>query len=126
MPRLRWPAFVVALGVLGSLTCAGPARAHAILVDSTPAAGATLPAGHADIRLRFNSRIDATRSRVSLSAGVTDKILTHGKSDQPNVMLCPADLLPGAYVLHWQVLGVDGHITRGTVAFTVTAAEGGG
>jgi methionine-rich copper-binding protein CopC len=27
---------------------------------------------------------------------------------------------PGAYVLRWQVLAVDGHITRGDVPFTVS------
>ncbi|MFI4981818.1 MAG: copper resistance protein CopC, partial [Nevskiales bacterium] len=32
-----------------------------------------------------------------------------------------ADLAtPGAYVVRWQVLSVDGHITRGDVPFTVT------
>jgi hypothetical protein len=30
------------------------------------------------------------------------------------------DLTPGRYVVHWQVLAVDGHITRGEVPFTVT------
>jgi hypothetical protein len=30
-------------------------------------------------------------------------------------------LIPGAYVVRWQVLAVDGHITRGDVPFTVTA-----
>ncbi len=27
---------------------------------------------------------------------------------------------PGAYVVRWQVLAIDGHITRGDVPFTVT------
>jgi methionine-rich copper-binding protein CopC len=32
-------------------------------------------------------------------------------------------LAPGAYTLHWQVLAVDGHITRGNVPFTVDATR---
>ena len=28
---------------------------------------------------------------------------------------------PGDYIVRWQVLAVDGHITRGDVPFTVTA-----
>jgi hypothetical protein len=28
-------------------------------------------------------------------------------------------LTPGVYVLRWQVLAIDGHITRGDVPFTV-------
>ena len=30
-----------------------------------------------------------------------------------------ATLQPGAYTLRWQVLAIDGHITRGDVPFTV-------
>jgi hypothetical protein len=30
-------------------------------------------------------------------------------------------LAPGDYVLHWQVLAVDGHITRGDIPFRVAA-----
>jgi copper resistance protein C len=36
-----------------------------------------------------------------------------------------ADLQPGAYSLRWQVLAVDGHITRGDVPFTVGPANAG-
>ena len=32
---------------------------------------------------------------------------------------------PGDYVLHWQVLATDGHITRGDVPFTVKGAVRG-
>jgi hypothetical protein len=31
------------------------------------------------------------------------------------------DLTPGAYTLIWQVLSIDGHITRGTLPFSVVA-----
>jgi hypothetical protein len=37
------------------------------------------------------------------------------------VIECDATLTtPGAYVVRWQVLAIDGHITRGDVPFTVT------
>ena len=35
-------------------------------------------------------------------------------------MAAETDLQPGDYVARWQVLAVDGHITRGDVPFTVT------
>jgi methionine-rich copper-binding protein CopC len=42
-------------------------------------------------------------------------------SSGPDDMLASrVDLTPGAYVLRWQVLAIDGHITRGDVPFTVT------
>ena len=39
----------------------------------------------------------------------------------PDILAAHLDLTPGAYVVRWQVLAVDGHITRGDVPFTVTA-----
>lgn len=101
-----------------------PAWAHAILLESAPAANATLRPGHAELRLRFNSRIDAARSRLSLGPpGQPGAPVALAASDRPDVLAGPAELAPGRYVLHWQVLAVDGHITRGSVAFTV--ADGG-
>ncbi len=35
-------------------------------------------------------------------------------------MTSATDLRPGDYTVRWQVLAVDGHITRGDVPFTVT------
>jgi methionine-rich copper-binding protein CopC len=36
------------------------------------------------------------------------------------VLTATVTLTPGTYVLRWQVLAIDGHITRGDVPFTVT------
>ncbi len=96
-----------------------PAMAHAILLDSQPGQGATVAPGPATLRLRFNSRIDAARSRVALVApGGMERVLpiTHGEG--PDVLSTPIDLAPGAQTLRWQVLAVDGHITRGEIRFT--------
>ena len=46
--------------------CWVPAHAHAILVDSVPEIGAAVTGGHVALRLRFNSRIDRARSRLTL------------------------------------------------------------
>ncbi len=42
------------------------AQAHAILVESDPPAGASVKAGALDLRFRYNSRIDRSRSRLTL------------------------------------------------------------
>ena len=40
----------------------------------------------------------------------------------PQVLAAQArGLAPGAYRLRWQVLAVDGHVTRGDIPFTVVA-----
>ena len=97
------------------------ARAHAILVDSQPEIDATVPASPLDLTLRFNSRIDQARSRLTLTAPdggkSTPAIATDSADDKLRAQL-PA-LPPGHYSLRWQVLAVDGHITRGDVPFTV-------
>jgi methionine-rich copper-binding protein CopC len=99
----------------------GTAVAHAVLVDSAPAANATVPAGHAAMTLRFNSRIDHARSRLTLvapdHAETRLPITPDGAAD---VMATTADLRPGEYTMRWQVLALDGHITRGEVPFTAT------
>ena len=38
----------------------------------------------------------------------------------PDLLTASVTLTPGAYVMRWQVLAIDGHITRGDVVFTVT------
>jgi len=100
------------------------ADAHAILLDSTPAPNGSLAAGHIMVRLRFNSRIDAARSRVTLTLpDQTKTLLPTDLGPTPDV-LQGADLGPGAYKLRWQVLAIDGHTTRGDVPFTLTPIVG--
>ena len=102
---------------------ARPAAAHAILLESTPAAGSTVKPGVTDIRMRFNSRIDVPRSRLTLTG--PDKSTTPlPLSSDPNgiVLSSVASLTPGRQTLNWQVLAIDGHITRGAVVFSVAAA----
>ena len=98
------------------------ARAHAILIDSTPAVHGAVPAGPAAVTLRFNSRIDRDRSRLTLiTADHTQTRLPIGGNGPADSLSATTDLAPGDYTVRWQVLAVDGHITRGDVPFTVTA-----
>ena len=102
------------------LLAAGRAEAHAVLIDSTPAVSASVPAGPLAITLRYNSRIDRGRSRVTLTApgAARPTVLPIAKDGPPDRIHSAADIKPGDYVLHWQVLATDGHITRGDVPFT--------
>lgn len=97
-------------------------QAHAILLDSQPAPRGTLPAGTAAVRLQFNSRIDRERSVLTLlKPGAPPEHLTVGADGPTDLMTAQLSLVAGAYVLRWQVLAVDGHITRGDVPFTAVA-----
>ena len=98
------------------------AQAHAILEDSKPAAGESVKAGALTLQLRFNSRIDRGRSRLTLIRPDHSKdIIPILPGTPPDIVTSRVTLTPGSYVVRWQVLAVDGHITRGDVPLTVTA-----
>ncbi len=116
MPRRSIIVFVAALLLLPTL-----ARAHAILEDSTPPIGGTVPPGKLEVTLRYNSRIDRARSRLTLIRGDRSRTDIAIQPDgPPDIINARVDLSAGTYVIRWQVLAVDGHITRGDVPLTVT------
>jgi hypothetical protein len=100
------------------------ASAHALVVASEPPTGSVLAAGPERVWLRFNSRIDRARSRLSLHGpdnGQTPLPLDAASGDEAQLS-ARTDIVPwapGAWRLRWQVLALDGHITRGDVPFTL-------
>lgn len=96
------------------------AFAHAVLIASTPKIHGTLHGPSIDIDLKYNSRVDGTRSSLSvvLPSGAVQP-LALSKQESPNELTAQTQLAPGKYTLRWQALAVDGHITRGEVPFTV-------
>lgn len=98
------------------------ASAHAILEESAPPAGSSVKAGGLDLKFRYNSRIDQGRSRLTLIRPDHSRdTVAIAPDGPPDIIAAHLDLTPGDYVVRWQVLAVDGHITRGDVPFTVTA-----
>ena len=101
-----------------------PALAHALVISSSPSAGARLAALPGQVVIRFNSRIDHARSRVTLIGPDHAQLaLELAPGQQPTTLTAPPPATPlvaGAWRLRWQVLAVDGHITRGDIPFTVT------
>jgi methionine-rich copper-binding protein CopC len=108
--------------ILGLALAPLGAQAHAILMSSTPSAGASVPAGKVDLSFRYNSRIDRARSRLTLiRPDRSQTVLTIIPAGSPDLLESSTELSgSGAYVVRWQVLAIDGHITRGDVPFTVT------
>jgi copper resistance protein C len=95
--------------------------AHAILRESTPALNSTVQGPDVDISMRFNVRIDGTRSRVLLvSPDGTSAALALAAQAKPDILQTRATgLKPGAYKLQWKVLASDGHMSNGVIPFTV-------
>lgn len=103
------------------LLIATPSFPHAVLVAARPAVNGSVPGPDIDVELRFNSRIDATRSRLTL---VLPNHRLRPLSLQASVTPATLDahvtgLASGDYRLRWQVLSSDGHITLGEIPFQV-------
>jgi methionine-rich copper-binding protein CopC len=104
------------------LIFAASASAHAVLLESKPSLKSTVSGPDVPVKLRFNVRIDASRSRLTLVAADSSMLtLEISQSISPDILSAQAKgLAPGEYKLRWQVLASDGHITRGEIPFTVT------
>ncbi len=122
LPAALVAALLVPALLVPALLVPGLARAHAILLSSQPEPGGSAPAGAITLEFRFNSRIDHGRSRLTLTApDETQSVLPIAPDTPPDILRARADLKPGSYAVRWQVLAIDGHITRGDVPFTVRA-----
>jgi methionine-rich copper-binding protein CopC len=117
----RWfvAAIVVAFGV--ALFAPRVALAHAVLVSSQPAVNSTVSGPKVAVLLKYNSRVDMEHSTLTLlTPDGSVKKVTIESGPEPGVLSAKlSGLIKGAYVLRWQVLATDGHITRGKVPFQV-------
>jgi len=120
--RRLLPAALV-LAFAAALFIAPAAFAHAIIVSSKPAANSQVPQGPVEILLQYNSRIDATHSRVSLvdPAGKVAALNVADGSTPGSLTAAGTTDAPGTWIIRWQVLSVDGHITRGDIPFQAIA-----
>jgi methionine-rich copper-binding protein CopC len=75
------------------------ASAHAILQESQPAAQSTVAPGTRDVVLRFNSRIDKERSRLTLQGTHAEMTLPLLPDSPADTLAARADLTPGQYTL---------------------------
>ena len=96
------------------------ARAHAILEQSQPPRDGSVAAGRVNIVFTYNSRIDRDRSRLTLiGPDRQETVLRLSPDGPPNIIRATVNLTSGAYAVRWQVLAIDGHITRGDLPFKV-------
>jgi copper resistance protein C len=96
--------------------------AHAILLESSPSINTTVVGPAIPVKLRFNVRIDATRSRLMIvKPDASTQSLAISKDAPADSLVSQAEgLSPGEYRIRWQVLASDGHITRGEIPFQVS------
>jgi copper resistance protein C len=112
---------MMAIAVALVLVIPRVALAHAVLVQSSPLANAVVQGPDVPVTMKFNSRVDGSRSTLLLSTPDGKSTpLTIDKQSTPDTLTTRATgLTRGAYAIHWQVLATDGHITRGQIPFAV-------
>lgn len=97
------------------------ALAHAVLVQSTPAVNSTMQGPDVAVAMKFSSRVDGARSTMLLSTADGQSLpVTIERQGAPDTLTTHlTHLKPGKYAIRWQVLAVDGHVTRGEIPFSV-------
>jgi copper transport protein len=118
--RLRRAFVALVAGLLLSLAAAAPAKAHSFLIRSDPAAGARLAEGPAALTLYFSEPFVPASEEVTLRRVGGETIeLPQPTSRAASVRQPLPTSLRGVYIVHWQVLSDDGHISLGEFAFAV-------
>jgi len=112
---------IVSRLVVAVISLAWTAYSHAIVLSATPAKAQEVSGPDVPIALRFNSRIDAKRSRLTLMMpdGEQTPLDLSEVAAGDSLVSKAKGLKSGSYLLRWQVLATDGHITRGEVPFRV-------
>jgi methionine-rich copper-binding protein CopC len=115
----------IAAGIAASaaLLLASAASAHAHLVNSTPAANATV-ATPKTISLTFNEKLTPAFSKFELvmptMSNMAVAVKTSVSKDGLTITGTPkAPLMPGVYKINWHAASSDGHKMDGAVDFTV-------
>lgn len=110
------------------LLWAGSVHAHASLVSSEPPGGASLAEAPAEIIFDFTETVDPTLATVTLR-DETGAIIVEGDgvidpADDERMRFPLPELADGTYSAVWNVRSaVDGHVTSGTVAFSIGAGN---
>jgi methionine-rich copper-binding protein CopC len=97
------------------------AWAHAVLVSAQPGENSVVAGPDVAVLLKYNSRVDSQHSTLTLLApdGRVEKVAIGGQPAPGLLSAKLTGLIKGAYELRWQVLAIDGHVTRGKVLFQI-------
>lgn len=118
MRRMRLAVAALTL-IAGTLA----AFAHAKMVASTPADGASVASGLSQIDMTFSHPMRLTLVKVHRAADdaelALESALPKGFTSSAQVRVAP--LPAGAYEVTWTAVSEDGHVMKGQFGFTVKA-----
>lgn len=111
---------------------ATPASAHAELIGSTPAAGATIDIAPLSISLVFSDDINPQFAAIAVAVGGSEpvEVLLQVKGaevvvDLPVEVVATSSAEPTSWTTSYRVVSQDGHPITGTIDFTVAPAPSG-
>ncbi|HEX3839111.1 MAG TPA: copper resistance CopC family protein [Steroidobacteraceae bacterium] len=94
------------------------ANAHSHLRSCVPAEGSTV-AAPTEVVLGFSERSQLTALTLMQGSGSALEVASLPQQPAQQLHVGLPKLTPGAWSLTWRVIGTDGHVTHGTVHFTV-------
>ncbi len=114
------------IGVIATAAWAVPFHLH--LLKSSPPADTTVPAAPDSIRLWFSQPPELKVTSVKVtgpgSASAAIALAPLASRDSGVVVAAVRSRMPsGAYTVSWRTMAKDGHMARGSFAFTVGAAK---
>ena len=99
---------------------AGPAAAHADLLESVPAQGQILQTAPEEIALSFTEPVDASFGAVRVFDSDSNEVDAGEVKTRNNLVTLPLDDLPnGSYVVTFRVTSRDAHPVSGAFTFQV-------
>ena len=124
--RARRAVAFVAIAISAVGVGAWKAPFHLHLLKSTPAANTTVTAAPDSIQLWFSQKPELGVTSVKVTGpGNTTVALTPLASRDSSAVVAAVKgaMKAGAYSVTWRTMAKDGHVARGTYAFTVSAAR---
>jgi methionine-rich copper-binding protein CopC len=125
-PRARRAAALAAIAITAGGVGAWTAPFHLHLLKSTPAANATVTAAPDSIQLWFSQKpeLGVTSVKVTGPANATVALAPLASRDSSEVVAAvKGGMKPGAYTVTWRTMAKDGHVARGSFAFTIGSAR---
>lgn len=107
-----------------AMAVAGPAGAHAFLVQASPKVGARVAAPPLELRLVFDENLAPGASGVVLVDAAGRPLATAAArldARDASVMIAPlaTRLAPGRYQVRWRAVSPDHHVNTGDYSFSV-------
>lgn len=106
--------------VLALATGTGPASAHAILLETSPAQNSVVDEAPASAELRFNEPVELIDGAIRLFPSDGKPQTLQGQTRDHSVIVdFPPDLSDGTYLLSYRIVSADGHPVGGAITFHV-------